>query len=226
MAHLRTLEFEAFPTEIRLKIYRELLVDKDGQELDPPEIRGFSDKGLHPRILACNRKIHDEAAAVLYGENRFTYVFDGHCPMKLWHTIGSDKTILPRRYSRLVTRIRIVVSFKGDDNDPSWQAVMQGFDQTLANMDDVCNKLRLNDLKWLKVYYINSYTGGPVQAIFLGGGRFAGKPYMGENCLLPLLKVRATQVSLPCLATCCQPCVTMWDSLRSTIMRLQPSQHV
>lgn len=126
MAHLRILGFEAFPTAIRLKIYRQLLVDKDGQELDPSEMRWNPDSGLHPRILACNEKIHDEAADVLYGENCFTYMFNGYCPMKLWHDIGSDKTILPRCYSRLVTRIRIVVSFKSDDNDVSCQAVMQG----------------------------------------------------------------------------------------------------
>lgn len=48
-------------------------------------------------------------------------------------------------------------------------------------MEDVCKKLSLNDLKWLKVHYINSYTGGPIQEVFLGGGRFPGKPYTGES---------------------------------------------
>lgn len=225
MPHLEALGFEAFPAEVRLKIYRELLINEDEQDLDPPEMCGNPGSGLHPQILACNKKIHDEAATVLYGENRFTFMFAGNCPIKLWHPIESDKTILPRRYSRLVTKMHVFVSFQGDDNDISWQAVKEGYDQTLANMENLCKKLSVNDLKWLEVNYINSYTGGPHRAAIWGAGRFSGKPYMGENCLLPLMKVRATRVSLPCLATSCQPCLIIRNSSRSTIMALQPSQY-
>ena len=200
MAHVGSLEFEAFPVEIRLKIYRELLIYDDGEKLDPTE-RRYNHTRLHPQILACNRKIHDEAATVLYGENCFTWEVVGYYPDKLWHDFESEKTVISRRYSRLVTRMHISVSFRGDDYDISGPAIQKAYDQTLANMENVCEKLRLNDLKYLEVYYINSYTGGPYQAAMFGGGNLLGDLYEGQTCLLPLLSVRATQVSPPYLAT-------------------------
>lgn len=224
MAHMGSLEFEAFPVEIRLKIYRELLIAEDEEMLDPTEMRG-NPTGLHPQILACNRKIQDEAATVLYGENCFTWTVVGLYPLELWHGFETEKTVISRRYSRLITRMHISVSFRGDDGDISGPAIQKAHDQTLANMENVCEKLRLNDLKYLEVYYINSYTGGPCAAM-LGGGNLLGNPYEGQTCLLPLLSVRATQVSPPCLATQRRPWVMMSNSSRLIIMPLQPSQHV
>ncbi len=144
MAQLRSLDFEAFPGEIRLKIYRLLLAD-DAGILDPTE--WVDEMPLHTNILRCNKKIHDEAAAVLYGENCFDWDMRGDRNRKLWHRDGSAKTCVPRKYSRLITMVRLKVDFRGDDNDPSWQAVMNGFDQTKANLDHACELLTLNDLK-------------------------------------------------------------------------------
>jgi len=190
MAQLRSPDFEAFPGEIRLKIYRLLLAD-DAGILDPTE--WVDEMPLHTNILRCNKNIHDEAAAVLYGENCFEWDMRGDRNRKLWHRDGSAKTCVPRKYSRLITMVRLKVDFRGDDNDPSWQAVMNGFDQTKANLDHACELLTLNDLKVLAVVFHNTYTGGP-DSYPLGGARFPGKPYAGEHCLLPLLKLRANRV--------------------------------
>lgn len=163
-------------------------------------------------------------AEILYGENSFACEFAGNYLFKLWHIPGYDKTLITRRYSRLITKMYITVSFKGDDNDPETQAVVEGSDRTVANMENVCKKLRLNDFKWLKVRFINSYTGGLVQAAIMGGGRFLGRPYTGENCLLPLLKLRATRVSACFLPLLCRPDVASLNSFKSIITRLQASR--
>ena len=188
MAELRKLDFERFAPEIRLKIYRMLLITRG--RLDP--VYGEYST-LHPAILRANNKIHEEAAAVLYGENICSFSCAGRKPEPLWHHPGSKKTYLPRQYSRLITRLHLHIDFKGDDNDPSDRAVMSAFHHTEANVEDACKKLTLNDLKSLTVSFINSYTGGPAMGVFLPG-RFPGRPYVGENCLMPLKKVRAVQV--------------------------------
>ena len=56
-----------YAIDIRLKIYRNLLIDDD--DPDPIDIWN-EDYSVHVNILRCSREIHDEAAAVLYGENR------------------------------------------------------------------------------------------------------------------------------------------------------------
>ncbi len=72
-------------TEIRLKIYKELLVHSG-----PIQFRGFDNKTqkslflskstydgepyhLYPQVLRVNKKAHDEASSLLYSNNRFTF---------------------------------------------------------------------------------------------------------------------------------------------------------
>lgn len=59
MNNLRSLEFDAFPAEIRLKIYRKLLINKYEHKMDPVEMIGNRTE-LHPQILRCSKKTHDE----------------------------------------------------------------------------------------------------------------------------------------------------------------------
>lgn len=73
------------PTEIRLDIYRELLVPVDrpivfhvdyGPAGDQKRLRPglkAQARGLHPSILRVNKTIHGEATPVLYSENRFRF---------------------------------------------------------------------------------------------------------------------------------------------------------
>ena len=197
MSELRKLEFEKFAPEIRLKIYRMLLRYRG--TLDP--VYGEY-SNLHPAIMRTNKKIHEEAAAVLYGENLMEWAINGYYRCKMWHYWPSERTSLPRHYSRLITRVFLDINFNGDDADPSAQAVMNAFNEIQANIEDTCKKLTLNDLKYLNVSFTNSYTGGPLMN-GLGGTRFPGKPYVGQNCLLPLKKVRAVEVCKMKIIRCC-----------------------
>jgi hypothetical protein len=74
------MSFFGVPSEIRLKIYSELLVhsepivfvaDDDGPPA-PPLFRSKRD-GLCPALLRVNKKVHSEASPLLYSNNRFRF---------------------------------------------------------------------------------------------------------------------------------------------------------
>lgn len=87
MPGLRSFEFEKLPPTVRHKIYRELLLkpgefdsqSEDGYLSEHDELGhriqdllvviGKGDNQMHPEIMRTNKSMHDEAAAVLYGEN-------------------------------------------------------------------------------------------------------------------------------------------------------------
>lgn len=77
--HALTIGFLTVPVEIRRQIYAEILVCKFHICFccfDPEQITFDLDpdcriQGLHPAILGVNKAIHDEAADVLYAQNRF-----------------------------------------------------------------------------------------------------------------------------------------------------------
>lgn len=186
---------ETFPTEVRLQIYRELLLvdDEEYEEIELDELEGLD---LHPAILRGNRKIHDEAASVLYGENTFKHTLAGFQHIKLWHSYGCEgKTTLSRRYSRLITKVFLYLDLAGDDNDPSMHAVLDAAATLRSNIDGAARKLALNDLRLLKIRFRNAYTGGPLNYFRGDWYRFGGNPFWGQDCLEPLLKTRATRVS-------------------------------
>ena len=97
------LFLEAFPPELRLMVYEYLLVcsqplaTKDCAEPFP------SGRTLDSGILAANRQIHDEAAAVLYGKNTFCV-----SPKR-----GGEGGIVAvaRRYRHLVRSLRVEVLY-------------------------------------------------------------------------------------------------------------------
>ena len=89
---LRTFKLKNLPQRPRQKIYRELLLvpkhndDEsadwwlndhgelgeltEGLMIEIFEVRPY---GIYPEIMRTNKKIHKGAAAILYGENRFTW---------------------------------------------------------------------------------------------------------------------------------------------------------
>jgi hypothetical protein len=73
------INFFGFPTEIRLKIYSELLVHSepivfvaDSGPSSPPLFRSKRD-GLYPALLRVNKRAHSEASPLLYSNNRFWF---------------------------------------------------------------------------------------------------------------------------------------------------------
>jgi hypothetical protein len=73
------INFFGFPTEIRLKIYSELLVHSepivfvaDYGPSSPPLFRSKRD-GLCPALLCVNKRAHSEASPLLYSNNRFRF---------------------------------------------------------------------------------------------------------------------------------------------------------
>ncbi|KAF2175294.1 hypothetical protein K469DRAFT_611191 [Zopfia rhizophila CBS 207.26] len=67
--------FEQLPAEIRNNVYRDLLIIKfpmmlvhDRPSFPDLDVPSFT---LYPAILCTNKKIHNEAAAILYSENTF-----------------------------------------------------------------------------------------------------------------------------------------------------------
>ena len=180
---------------MRLGIYRQLLLvdDEYHEEINLDELEGLE---MHPAILRCNKKIHDEAASVLYGENTFYFMLSGREWIGLWHPYGAKyKTRLSRRYSRLITKVFLDLDLAGSDSDPGIYAVLDAIAILRSNIDEAARKLALNDLTLLKIRFRNAYTGGPLCPFRDGWSRFGGNPFGGQECLMPLLKIRATRVS-------------------------------
>ena len=117
---LRGFEFEKLPRTVRHQIYRELLlkpVDDDSAAEDDGDsyasehdklserIEGLmvdigeGDNQMHPEIMRTNKKIHDEASAVLYGENWFTWSLYGDKYRPIWRWPDFGKTECPRHSS-------------------------------------------------------------------------------------------------------------------------------
>lgn len=202
VSKLRTLTFEFFPKNVRFKIYRLLLLKLDdrvesgsnvGQYNNDDEeakfeeifdilsVGPFETYDMFPAILRTNHYIHAEAAGVLWGENYFTWSLYGTQKMPMWHMVGqksSTKTSVPRRCSRLITKLNLVVSLRGGDDD---FAQSDAFGWTKSNLKDACEKLCLNDLQLLLVNFYNALPGG-------------GRRYWGQDCLVPLKRVRADKV--------------------------------
>ena len=185
--------------------YSEITVDLEDISRDDDDMGDYHDKmrdisdvlaiepfepysDLHPAILRTNKKIHTEASIVLWGMNLFKWSLWGDQSRPMWHPdpyLGSShKTQITRRCSRLITRMHLTVSLKGDENDPYQSKTIYW---TTANLDNACKKLCLNDLEFLMVDFYNGFTGSAF-------GRYQGVRYYGQHCLEPLKKVRAQRV--------------------------------
>ena len=209
---LRSFEFEKLPPTVRHKIFRELLLKPQRLDIQIEEsysseheelgdrIEGImveigeGDNQMHPEIMCTSKKIHKEAAAVLYGENWFTWSIYGMGYVPMWHTLDrlytpytplSKPPECPRHYSRLITKMRLEVSTRGDEHDPT-QA--DAIFWTTMNLQHACKVLSLNDFKILKVDFWNGLGRRH------GGSARTG--YYGERCLEPLKRCRAEKVSV------------------------------
>ena len=202
----RSFEFEELPPTVRHRIYEELLlVPKCNDE--ESAIRWINEHaelgcrteglmveicedgayGIYPEIMSTNKKIHEEAPAVLYGENWFTWCIhsiEEEGPM--WQNLGWNSFLYLPRCSRLIAKMRLVVSFEGTEF--SWRAnpISERHFWITKNLQNVCKVLSLNDLKFLKVEYFND----------LGWHCGSSRRGLGEPCLEPLKKLRAERVSV------------------------------
>ena len=203
MPRLRSFEFEKLPPTMRHKIYRELLLkprefDSESEDSYLSEhdelchriqdllvVIGEGDNQMHPEIMRTNKIIHDEAAAVLYGENWFSWSLYGDQYRPMWHFPRCETAVCPRRYSRLITKMHLIVSTRGDDNDPTQSDAIFW---TTRNLRGTCKVFTLNNFKILKVDFYNGLG-------YWHGGS-ARKGYYGERCLEPLKVCRAEKVSI------------------------------
>ena len=147
MVTLRSFEFEAFPAEIRLKIYCYLLRE------DEKEIGPTRKNRINANILRCNKKIHEEAAVVLYNQNCFVSRLWAIPGEQIWHKLKSQRTCLPHHYSRLITKVHLricILCHDDDDNvDSAW--LFECFE--VQEDDYSCDKLILNDLSSLTISF-------------------------------------------------------------------------
>ena len=185
---MRSFEFEELPPTVRDRIYRGLLLkpiafndqlaesyDGEPDALSNSDLSifiGEGDNQMHPEIMRTNKKIHKEAAAVLYGENTFEWSLYGHEYLPMWYLMQDTPTVCPRYYSRLITKLRLDISTRGDDHAPK-------------NIQHACKVLALNDFKTLKVNFYHP------------GSRW--KLWYEERCLKPLKRCRAEKVSVDSL---------------------------
>ena len=168
--------FEAFPTEIRLKIYRLILLSEE--YLDPHHV--FFLPHMHPAILSTNKKIHAEGASVLYWENCFQYTVDGLKGPRLWHfekAMGRKPRLrVPGKYTKLITKLCLEVV-------PHMWAIEDSLAPLTKSLDIVAKKLITNNLRLLKIN-------------FRGCLLVEEQRGMSHNpkCLESLLKIRAARV--------------------------------
>ena len=108
--------------------------------LDLTIVIGEGDNQMHPEIMRTNQKIHEEAAAVLYGEDWFSWSLDGDGDQPMWHCPWLKTIQCSRHYSRLITKICIIISCKGDEDDPFQTDTLYW---TRRNVEDACKKLTL-----------------------------------------------------------------------------------
>ena len=185
-----TFNFEDLPAEMRLRVYRELLVSP--AEIDP--VYGRDAKRLHPAILRVSNKIREEADAVLYGENIFASTIWRHRISKLWHRELSRKALMPRSSSRKIRQIHLYVN---TTNNLGCKSEPPGLITVNAGL--AATKLSLNNLKLLKVTY-NHYQclsrphsmANDVQQTCYG---YYDAPERVESCMEPLKLIRAAKVN-------------------------------
>lgn len=117
------------------------------QPLFPQQLyRRFS---LYPGILRSNKLIHNEASAVLYGKNPFSWCASALIRMPVWHLANNSQVSLPQHYSCLITRMHLFVDLritrKVMSITPYWFQIME------HNLVEFGFSFAPNNLKVLKV---------------------------------------------------------------------------
>ena len=191
MTTLRSFVFEHLPRELRDKVYHELLVDdywfrNDDESLscmpfveDPP-------CGCDPAILATSKKIHDEAALVLYGKNRFHYEIYGLTPQRFLGSNCSEKC-LPKKYINLISHLSVSINFQGSDTD--FLGDVPAFEIVRSNVKQMADILADNyHIAVFKLSFVNSYFDVGMAEFWPNS--FRGNWAMGEQVLAPLAVLR------------------------------------
>lgn len=202
---LQKSSFENLPTEVRLEIYRGLLLTEE-EYVDPVTAgkhlsRSFghqgSGKGLHVAILRCNKRIHGEANGVLYGENIFHSGLLSRLKFKLWHRFSMEEgsAVISSRCLRLITKVHLTIYLP---DSFGVNEVVLAIDIVRRNLNDVASELALNDLTVLSIRFTNALTDGwfpTLRRMPETMDPSATSPFYGQECLEPLLEFRATSVS-------------------------------
>ena len=146
---LRTFVFEKLPFKVRRRIFRELLLKPREFDVENPgyddecaalnalveDLMIYIGKGtyhMHPTIMRTNKKMHKEAAAVLYGENWYAW---------------SIRTRCPRYYMSLITKMRLVIEIM------DFPLSHNRFRFISLSVRHLCDALSWNDFKVLVVDY-------------------------------------------------------------------------
>ena len=186
MTTLRSFVFENLARELRDKVYEELLVVETGLCVpfveDPPY-------ECYPAILATSKKIHDEAAPVLYGKNRFYYETYGLSPQRFLGSNSRD-VCLPRKYINLINYLSVSINFKGSENDILGD--VPAFAIVRSNVKQMADVLADNHhIAVFKLSFINSYFD--IGMVEMMPNSFRGNWAMGEQVLAPLGALRGVR---------------------------------
>ncbi|MCJ1320713.1 hypothetical protein MMC15_006054 [Xylographa vitiligo] len=192
MAMLRVFTFEHLPREIRDEVYYNLLVadtwfgahDEDHVCTpfidDPPH-------GYYAAILATSKKIHDEAALVLYGKNQFHFEIYGLNHQPFLSNIHSDKC-LPKKYIILINYLS--VSIKSLDMDILGN--VPAFEIVRSNVKQMADILADNHhIAIFKLSFISRYFNPELATLLPISCR--GNCAMGEKVLAPLAVLRGVR---------------------------------
>ena len=189
MTTLRPFVFEEFPRELRDKVYYELLIGQTWFSDDESLFTPFVDDPPHeiyPAILATSKKIHDEAAPVLYGMNGFFYEIYGLSPQRF---LGSQyrNVGVPKKYVNLINHLSVCINFKGSESDIMGD--VPAFEIVRSNVKQMVDMLADNHhIAKLKLAFFNSYYN--VGNAELMPNSFRGNWAMGEQVLAPLAALR------------------------------------
>jgi len=105
--------FLRVPIEVRLDIYRNLLVSSCGIDLDGipvhrhtriPDSNRQQQPVVHVNILCTSKQVHDEASAILYGENVFALKFNSRFQIR--NTLNAHDKF--DSYRHLIRRVTIL----------------------------------------------------------------------------------------------------------------------
>ena len=190
MVTLRSFNFEHLPRELRDKVYYELLVgdNRFGYEdvglcmpfdEDPPD-------GCNPAILATSKNIHEEAALILYGQNRFHYDVFGISRQIFLGCDYSGKS-LPKKYINLINYLSVSINFKGSETD--YLGDVPAFEIVQSNVKQMADMLADNHhIAVFKLQFFNGYFNAGLARKMPNS--FRGNWAMGEQVLAPLAILR------------------------------------